>query len=197
MPMAKVKVLVKGYAREEGDTELASSTATLIQENGINIIVDPGMDRKRLLEALEKEGLPVKDINYVILTHTHPDHCLLAGIFENAKVMDSSEIFSFNGKIESHKGKVPGTGIELINTPGHDTDEFSVVVDTEDGKVVIASDVFWWPDSKEQKTDRESLMNHEDPYMKNKEELAQSREKILEIADYIIPGHGKMFKVEK
>ena len=27
--------------------------------------------------------------------------------------------------------------------------------------------------------------------------LQESRKKILEIADYIIPGHGKMFKVEK
>jgi len=63
--------------------------------------------------------------------------------------------------------------------------------------VAIVSDVFWWSDEEEQKTDKESLMNHEDPYMKNKEELMESRKKVLEIADYIIPGHGKMFKVEK
>ena len=40
-------------------------------------------------------------------------------------------------------------------------------------------------------------MNHKDPYMKNEKQLMESRNKILEIADYIIPGHGKMFKVEK
>jgi glyoxylase-like metal-dependent hydrolase (beta-lactamase superfamily II) len=40
-------------------------------------------------------------------------------------------------------------------------------------------------------------MNHRDPYVKDKEKLKESRKKILEIADYVIPGHGKMFKVEK
>jgi len=31
----------------------------------------------------------------------------------------------------------------------------------------------------------------------NTETLIASRKKIIEVADYIIPGHGKMFKVEK
>jgi len=42
-----------------------------------------------------------------------------------------------------------------------------------------------------------NLMEHKDPYMKNKEELMESRKKILDIADWVVPGHGKMFKVEK
>ena len=78
--MAKTKILVKGYAKEIDGEEHASSTATLIQENGLNIIVDPGMDRKALLEGMSKEGLATGDINFVVLTHTHLDHCLLAGI---------------------------------------------------------------------------------------------------------------------
>ena len=41
--MAKTKILVKGYAKEIDGEEHASSTATLIQENGLNIIVDPGI----------------------------------------------------------------------------------------------------------------------------------------------------------
>ncbi|MCJ7786668.1 hypothetical protein MUP06_00420, partial [Patescibacteria group bacterium] len=56
---------------------------------------------------------------------------------------------------------------------------------------------FWWTDDQEQKTEKESLIRHEDPYVKNREELMNSRKKILEIADYIIPGHGKMFKPSK
>lgn len=34
------------------------------------------------------------------------------------------------------------------------------------------------------------------PEHMNIQKLIASREKILEIADYIIPGHGKMFKVK-
>ncbi len=196
--MNKVKVLIQGYAREENNAEFASSTATLIKEGNLNIIVDPGMDRKLLLEALREENLSLDKINYVILTHYHLDHTLLTGIFENAKIMDNTDIFSWDGKIEAHKGKVPGTDINIISTPGHDMFHCSVLVQTKDlGKVAIVGDVFWWTDGQEQRTDKKSLMQHKDPYVKNEKELEESRRKILEIADYIIPGHGKMFKVRK
>jgi len=174
--MAEVKVLIEGYAREEGDFELASSTVTLIKDKDLKIIVDPGMNKQLLLESLEKESLTSKDINYIIITHTHMDHCLLAGIFENAIILDDSYTYTFDGKIGEHEGKVPETGIEIIKTPGHDTFHCSVVVNTEDlGKVVIASDVIWWEDNEEQKTDKESLIAREDPYTKNKEQLIESR----------------------
>ncbi len=195
--MAKLKILIRGYVREENNEEFASSTTTLIQENNLNIIVDPGMNRKLLLESLEKEGLSPNDINYIVLTHYHLDHSLLAGMFEKAKIVDSGSIYSFDGKIVDHNGIIPGTNIEIIGTPGHDPFHCTVLINTDDlGKVAIAADVFWWEDGQEQKIDRESLLNHEDPYMKNKEQLKNSRKKILEIADYIIPGHGKMFRVE-
>ncbi len=115
--MAEVKVLVKGYAYNKNGIEHASSTATLIKENGINILVDPGMDKKLLLASLKKENLTEKDINFVVLSHTHIDHCLLAGIFEKAKIIDDSSIYSFEGTIEDHNGKIPETNIDIIKTP--------------------------------------------------------------------------------
>jgi len=196
--MTEVKILIQGYARKEKGVEFASSTTILIRERNLNIIIDPGMNRQLLFDALEKEILSTGDINYVILTHYHLDHSLLAGIFENARILDNSEIYSWDGKIKSHSGKVPGTDIEIIKTPGHDMFHCSVIVKTEEfGKVTIVADVFWWKDSQQQKTDKESLMKHGDPYAKNKEDLMNSRKKVLDIADYIIPGHGKMFKVER
>ncbi len=193
--MAKIKVLIKGYTKEVNEKEFASSTATLIQDKGVNVLVDPGMDRKILLESLAKEGLKTEDINFVIVTHTHLDHSLLVGIFENAKILDNSDIFFFNGQIGEHKGKVPNTDIRIIKTPGHDQFHCSVLVDTEDlGNVVIAGDVFWWADREEQKTDKQSLLKHKDPYVKDEKALRKSREKILGLSDYIIPGHGEIFK---
>jgi len=196
--MAEVKVLIEGYAKEEEGFELASSTTTLIREGDFKIIVDPGMNRKLLLEALEKENLSKEDINYVVLTHNHLDHILLAGIFENAQILDEGAIYSFEGTIKNHEGRIPGTNIEIISTPGHDQSHSTVLVDTKKfGKVAIAADVFWWADNEEQKTDKESLIGREDPYVKDKKKLIESRKKILEKADYIIPGHGKMFKVKR
>jgi len=196
--MAEVKILVQGYAKEKDGEEFASSATILILDKGVRVIVDPGMNRVALLESLAKEGLKPEEINFVILTHTHLDHSLLTGIFENAKIFDNSDTFSFDGQISGHDGKVPGTDIEIIKTPGHDQFHCSVLVETEDlGKVIIAGDVFWWADGEEQKTDRQSLLEHKDPYVKDEKALKQSREKVLELADYIIPGHGPMYKVNK
>ena len=196
--MAKVKILIKGYTREKNGEEFASSTTILIQDNGLNIIVDPGMNRKALLGGLAKEGLETKNINFVVVTHTHLDHSLLTGIFENAKILDNSDVYSFDGKIGGHEGKVPNTDIEIIKTPGHDQFHCSVLVKTEDlGKVVIAGDVFWWADGEEQETDKQGLLEHEDPYVKDEKALKESRKRILNLADYIIPGHGEMFKVKR
>jgi len=196
--MAEIKVLVEGYAKQENGIEHASSTTTLIKDNGILILVDPGMNRKLLLNKLQKEGIKPQEINYIVLTHTHIDHMLLTGAFENAKVIDDSSIYSFEGTITDHDGKIPGTEVEIIKTPGHDQFHCSVLVDTEKyGKVAIVADVFWWRDDEKQKTDEKSLLSHKDPYVKNEKQLLESRKRILEIADYIIPGHGKMFKVKR
>ena len=194
--MLKIKVLIEGYAREENGVEFASSSVTLLRDRDFNILVDTGMNRQLLISRLKKEGLTPKDINFVILTHTHLDHCLLAGMFENAQVLDDGSVYADDGKIVEHNGKLPGMNIQIIPTPGHDQFHCAVLAETEEfGKVAIAADLFWWTDGKEQKTDKESLINLEDPFMKDKEALKESRKKILEIADYIVPGHGKPFKV--
>ena len=83
--MAKIKVLIEGYAKEIEGGWLASSTTTLVQENRLNIIVDPGINRKLLLDKLAELNLSPQDIDYVLMTHFHPDHNYLSAIFENAK----------------------------------------------------------------------------------------------------------------
>lgn len=196
--MVEVKVLIQGYAKEIDGKEFASSSTVLIRENSLNILVDPGINRKELLESLQKENLKIQDINFVIITHTHLDHCILAGIFENAKILNDTDIISFDSNMDEHDSKVPNTEIEIVKTPGHDQFHCSVLIKTEDlGNVVVAGDVFWWTDDEDQKTDKQSLLDHIDPYVKDENLLRESREKIIGIADYIIPGHGKMFKIEK
>lgn len=196
--MVKVKILVEGYVKEENEVEYASSSATLLQENNVNVVVDPGMDRQLLLRSLKAESLTPENIDYVVLTHTHLDHCFLVGIFENARVVDNESVYSSDGKIVSHNSKIPGTSIEMIKTPGHDQFHCSVLANTEEyGKVAIVGDVLWWRTGEVQRIDTEKLINRADPYVKNESQLIESRKKILETADYIIPGHGKMFKANR
>ena len=190
--MNQVRVLIEGYAKKITNGWLASSTVTLVKSNGKNIIIDPGCNREKLLGVLAKEGLTTAAIHYVILTHNHTDHTLLAGIFENAKTLNSYEIY-YNDNQVAHNNAVPGADLQLISTPGHTEDHISVFVKTRDGVYVIAGDLFWWMNDEEQKVDVEK---DDQAHPSNKKQLIESRKKILDIADYIIPGHGKFLKLK-
>lgn len=194
--MTSVKVLVKGYARKKGVIDFTSSSVVLIRHGKLNIIVDPGINRKKLLRALVNEGLTPCDVDYVILTHVHVDHCFLVGLFTKAVIMDYSFAYYWSGRSKKHKGVIPGTSVRFIKTPGHDDFHCSVAVKTDDlGTVVVAGDVFWWTDDEIQVTGKNALLAKGDVYALNKVKLRESREKLLGLADYIIPGHGPMFKV--
>ncbi|MDP1629637.1 MAG: MBL fold metallo-hydrolase [bacterium] len=192
--MNKIKILIKGYAKQAKRGWLASSTVTLVQGNGKNIIVDPGCNRKKLLEELESNNLKTGDVNFVLLTHGHADHALLAGIFENAKVLTAEEIYDSDNQTE-HNNKIPGTDLEIIQTPGHAPEHCSLAVPTEKGVYVVAGDVFWWMDGEKQEVDIEKE-DEAHPEETDMDKLIESRKKVLGTADYVIPGHGEVFKAK-
>jgi glyoxylase-like metal-dependent hydrolase (beta-lactamase superfamily II) len=195
--MTEVKVLIEGYAKETPTGWIASSTTTLIKENGLNILVDPGCNKKLLLEKLEEEKLTTDDIDIVFLTHFHLDHIMLVGIFERAKVMDGTTIYEGDKETE-YEGKIPGTTIIVIPTPGHAGEHTSLIMETDKGIVVVAADLFWWMDNEEQNTsDTKLLLHRSDPFTNDEFSLKENRKKILARAGWIIPGHGKMFKNPK
>jgi len=192
--MTRIKVLIEGYAKETGSGWLASSTVTLIEDSGKKILVDPGINKELLLRKLKGEGLSPDDIDIVFMTHYHPDHVFLASIFDKATVVDGDTIYEKDKETE-YEGKVPGTNLEVMPTPGHAHEHCALLAKTEKGKVIVAADVFWWTDEEKQKVDDlDALINKEDPFTKDLKALKESRIKVLEIADWIIPGHGKMFK---
>jgi len=191
--MNKIKVLIQGYAKRIENGWLASSTVSLVQSNGKTIIVDPGCNREKLIEGLSENNLKPTDIDFVFLTHSHTDHTLLAGIFENAKVFNNEEIYDDDEQIE-HNNKIPETDLEIIQTPGHSNDHCSLVVKTKEGIYAVAGDVFWWMDDEEQKID---INKPDQAHPADMKKLIKSRKTLLKLADYIIPGHGKMFKIKK
>ena len=195
--MAKVKILIEGYAKELEKEWIASSTTCLVTAENKKIITDPGCNREKLLTALNKEGLTTDDIDYVFLSHCHLDHILLAGVFQKAKFItfDSNLMYDKDFMFEFDK-RTLGKDVEIIETPGHVLEHLSLLVNTPNGKIAIAGDVIWWADSEKQVFD----INQKDRSQAkglNVKKLTESRKKLLEIADYIIPGHGKMFKVKK
>lgn len=192
--MAEVKILVEGYAKLLKNGWLANSSVVLIKSKGGNIIADPGSDREKLLSALKREKLKTSDIDFVFLTHGHIDHSVLAGIFENATIID--ELYAYQkDAITKHNGVIPGTDLKVIRTPGHMEEHCSLIAETEKGVYAVVGDVFWWLENQKQEVDINKPDN--DPEHMNIKKLIASRKKLLELADYIVPGHGKIFKVKK
>ncbi|MFA5246973.1 MAG: MBL fold metallo-hydrolase [Candidatus Micrarchaeia archaeon] len=193
--MANLKLIVKGYARNKGGYYEATSNTILIEDRSKKIIVDPGCKEKILLSGLEKAGLKPKDIDMIFLTHYHPDHVLNVRLFPNIDVLDGNTIYRGDREY-SYKGRIPGTTVEVVATPGHASEHATPLVETKDGVVAIAGDLWWWEDGK-QKTDMKSLLNQTDSFANDYAALLKSRKKILQLADLVIPGHGKPFQTRK
>lgn len=196
--MAEVKILIEGCVKKLKDGWLASPSTVLIKDCGLTILVDPGSNKELLLGKLTEENLEPNDIDMIFLTHHHLDHTLNIRIFPACDVLLDGDKMNEADRIFSYSGNIPGTDIKVISTPGHTFEHASLIVETERGKIAIAGDLFWWLDGEEQRNDYESLINHKDPGgAKDENLLRESRKKIIEMADWIIPGHGKIFKVPK
>lgn len=201
--MAEIKVLVEGVHQQIGDGRFEIPCTTALIKSNKNIIVDPGsfVNRNRLLEAMKKEGFKPEDIDTIILTHSHIDHTTNIFLFPKAKIFMKFAPGEYPGQFqELDKGVVNrfdilneeiAKDVKIIEAPGHTMDMIAIVVKTKEGIVVISGDAIGtegWADLNK-KPDKNMVADVE--------KYEESRQKILKIADYIIPGHGKMFKVKK
>lgn len=191
--MTKFKVLIEGYARVENGITRACSTVIFVEDSGYKIIVDPGINQKLLIQKLSESKIKLDDINYVFLTHYHPDHAYLSSIFPKAKLIDGQTIYDLDDEIE-YLEKIPGTKIKVIATPGHAIEHHSLILETLKGIIAVAGDVFWWYEGKQKNDSVTDLITANDPYKADGISLKASRQRLLKIADFIIPGHGRMFK---
>lgn len=199
--MAKVNVLIVGRHRVEDDKLIIGATCTLI-ESDKKIIVDPGyfIDEEQVVENLAKFGLKTEDIDIVFLTHMHLDHVANIALFKNAKIFCKLKGQGYPGQYHVPKagylirtdikdGLKLAKDVDFLLTPGHTDDHVSLLVKSDQGMIVIAGDAI----AKEILVD----LAKKPPLYSNLENYDNSRRKILAVADYIIPGHGDIFKVNK
>ena len=187
--MAKVKILIQGFTNadtKDSGEEKTCPTITLVQDKNLNIIVDPEVleSQQILVDKLKEEGLTIDDIDIVFITHSHIDHYRNIGMFPKAKTLEYFGLWQ--GQTVEDWQEQFTVDIKIIKTPGHSYDALSLLIKTDQGIVAIVGDVFWKENSPAQ-----------DPYATNPEQLEQSRQQVLNVADYIVPGHGPMYKVKK
>jgi glyoxylase-like metal-dependent hydrolase (beta-lactamase superfamily II) len=153
------------------------------------IIVDTGQvgDEEEILKALADLGLEGSDIDIIVNTHSHPDHCA------------NNRLFSRAMKMYPNDGEEIAPGVRALATPGHSPDSISVLVDAAiqqgDGmvpatrRVVIAGDAL---------PTLGNFQKRVPPAVHYDRALAvASMNKIIEMADMVIPGHDRPFSVRE
>src|SRR5262245_22478170 len=184
--MAMVDVLIAGHVEETEAGQSVHPSVSLVRDRDLVIVVDPGMlaDPALLTDALSGHGLTVGDVSHVFVTHHHLDHTRNVGMFPTARVVDVDSIY--DGSLwlgHDGDGHHLTEDVSVIETPGHAQECAALVVRTDDGTVVLTH-AWWFADMT---PGRDPLAWHQDP-------LERSRERILGIADIVVPGHGPAFR---
>jgi N-acyl homoserine lactone hydrolase len=187
--------------QEDGRTVgMVAFPNTLLIRGERDYLVDPGliMQGGPVLGALAQLGVEPTEIKDVILTHLHFDHAeglaawpqrrtyvhrleteapyaqVVAGVIElaNLEILEGEE-----GEIEP--------GLRWIRTPGHSDGLITLLVDTDDGLVAIASDcVGPLPEYFEG-------MELPEDFGPEREELLEQWRRIRELKPHmVIPGHN-------
>jgi glyoxylase-like metal-dependent hydrolase (beta-lactamase superfamily II) len=195
-PRNKVTVLTEGYVRAIEGRQLipgttpdgarrVASTVALIQSESAVVVADPGMvtDRGLIMDPLKQAGVSPQDVTHIFVSHHHPDHTLNIALFPNAEVVDFWGTYKGDVWRDHGDGHEIAPGIKVLRTPGHTAEDASLVVETADGTYALTH-VWWLSDMTPEK----------DPLAWNQAKLDESRQRIVTMANWIIPGHGKMFK---
>lgn len=177
--MARLDVIFTGYVGSR-----VAGTISLVRDGDVTVVVDPGMvpDRRAILDPLRDLGVDPTDVTDVILSHHHPDHTVNIALFPEARVHDHWAVYHRDvWEDRPAEGVRLGDGITLIETPGHTPQDITTLVDTDDGTVALTH--LWW------NADVEG-----DPRAWDLERLRAGRERVLDLATRIVPGHGAPFE---
>ncbi|VDD82154.1 unnamed protein product [Mesocestoides corti] len=173
----------------------AACTITLICGK-FNILFDPGSpwDADMIHSILGEHNLECKDIDYVICSHGHVDHIGSLNCFPSATILIGTEIMRSGRTVEHNFSFVNpfiiDDNVRIIFTPGHTKNDVSLVVEKtrEFGTVVVSGDLF---------ESQQDLLDSQLWKSSSLDAILQERSRnyILSFANYIIPGHGSMFRV--
>src|SRR5690606_30521213 len=117
-----------------------------------------------------------------VVSHHHPDHTVNIALFPPVPLHDHWATYQGDQWTDrAAEGFELTPNVRLLETPGHTAQDITTVVNTADG--VVAFTHLWWYEGIE--GDRRAT---------DLDELLRQRQRVLELADRIVPGHGPAFE---
>lgn len=189
--MPRVRLVRRGFIDRRREVIVdASASVSLVEASRKLVIIDTGSPAEcdRLLVDLKAIAVEPKEVDVVVNTHLHIDHCGCNEMFENAVVyahqLESPPIGT--ARISGSMTLLPG--VEIVHTPGHTRGSVTVFVKAEKRYGICG-------DAIPTKANYES---HVPPFIAFDKGLAiKSMDAIISSTDVVIPGHDAPFEVRR
>jgi len=178
-PVASFHLLSAGYGGER-----VASTVSLVVSEDFLVVIDPGMvaSRSVILDPVASLGYRPEDITDVVISHHHPDHTINIALFPNARVHDHWAVYHGDSWYSRPaEGFEVAPEVSLWETPGHTPQDITTMVRA--GEELVAFTHLWWY----------RTAPYDDPLCTSPDDLHLGRERVLDMATLIVPGHGEPF----
>uniref|UniRef100_A0A8R1DGF1 Metallo-beta-lactamase domain-containing protein 1 n=1 Tax=Caenorhabditis japonica TaxID=281687 RepID=A0A8R1DGF1_CAEJA len=175
------------------------ATITLVKDRDKNILVDTGLGtninaKSELIRSLEIHGLTPSSIDIVVSTHGHPDH--VGGVHEFPDALHYQGWYSHQGTkfnltaLFENDSLNLSENVMLVKCRGHTSDDIAVVVRDAKGRgdVLVSGDLFM----RGEDIDHPMMWQ---PLSADIIAQRESRRRYGCIVDWVVPGHGGMFRV--
>ena len=181
---------------------------TYVIKDEITALIDPGLENylELKLEEMQEDGIDAKDVDLVMITHLHPDHCDATAALKEvlgAKVAlhpsqlkyldimaeEASRFFGIGMEkkfdvdfVLDEKLNIGNTELKIIHAPGHSPG--SVCFYAPAKMILICGDLVF----------KKSVGRTDLPFG-NKEELKSSIKKVSILdTELLLPGHGAIIE---
>jgi N-acyl homoserine lactone hydrolase len=208
--MPTIQTLLQGYSVATNEGSIAYCAVTLLRGERTTL-VDVGHVGRRslLLERLAATGLRPEQIDRVVLTHAHWDHCHNVDCFPNAEVVLHEHELEYTRSPHPQDWATPiwtqdilarariatvrdGDGLEpgvrVLATPGHSRGSMTLLVETPEGTAGLVGDAL--PNRASAGFLAPRLIFWDE------EEARRSARRIVDTCRTVFPGHDRPFRVE-
>ncbi|SDR98632.1 N-acyl homoserine lactonase family protein [Bradyrhizobium canariense] len=208
----RVDLLIPGLPAKADHFLFGICSLLLLRDGKRTILFDTGPFRVRptLIAALAAHGLTPEQIDTVFVSHLHWDHIENIDLFRHAEILVPRLEFEYAAAIRPTDWGTPpyaremlqGMRIELLDDreqeifpgvrtlllPGHSVGLQGLVVQAEQGALVLASDALW--------SARDAVRGHPDVAFFDPAKGQQSLDRALRAGAVYYPGHDRPFTLQ-